>query len=249
MIMARRLTLEGAKVEAVVEILPYIGGLIRNEVQCVHDFNIPLFLEHTIVEIHGLKRVEGVTIARVDKAGEPIAGTEKMIECDTLLTSVGLIPENELSLKAGIQLDPITGGPTVNDMMETSIAGIFAGGNVVHVNDLVDNVTLEGEIAGACAAEVAMGKEPTVRRKISVKAGENIRYVVPHTICTQKESSLSIRVREPAEKVTLRIGDILTKSLRVVKPSEMLKINLTLEQLGKIAERVSEVEVSCRKRG
>ncbi len=248
MIMARRLTLEGAKVEAVVEILPYIGGLIRNEVQCVHDFDIPLFLEHTVTEVHGLKRVEGVTIAKVDKGQEPIAGTEKTIECDTLLTSVGLIPENELSLKAGIMLDPVTGGPIVNDMMETSIPGIFAGGNVVHVNDLVDNVTLESETAGACAADEAMGKAPPARRKISLKTGENIRYVVPHTIGTQKESSLSIRVREPAEKVTLSIGNILTKSLRVVKPSEMLKINLTQEQLGTIEETVSEVEVSCKKR-
>jgi NADPH-dependent 2,4-dienoyl-CoA reductase/sulfur reductase-like enzyme len=248
MIMARRLTLEGAKVEAVVEILPYIGGLIRNEVQCVHDFNIPLFLEHTITDIHGLKRVEGVTIAKVDKAQNPIAGTEKTIECDTLLTSVGLIPENELSLKAGIELDPITGGPVVNDMMETSIPGFFAGGNVVHVNDLVDNVTLEAETAGAGAADEAMGKATPAKRKISLKTGENIRYVVPHTIGAQKESSLSIRVREPAEKVTLRIGNILTKSLRVVKPSEMLKINLTLEQLGTIDETVSEIEVSCQKR-
>ena len=120
---------------------------------------------------------------------------------------------------------------------------------VVHVNDLVDNVTLEGETAGACAAETAIEKAMPAKRKISLKAGENIRYVVPHAICAQKEASLSIRVREPAEKVTIRIGDIFTKSLRVVKPSEMLKINLTLEQLGKIEEKVSEVEVSCRKRG
>jgi NADPH-dependent 2,4-dienoyl-CoA reductase/sulfur reductase-like enzyme len=249
MIMARRLTLEGAKVEAVVEILPYIGGLIRNEVQCVHDFNIPLFLEHTVTEIFGLKRVEAVTIAKVDKNQEPIAGTEKTIECDTLLTSVGLIPENELSLKAGVELDPITGGPFVSDIMETSIPGIFAGGNVVHVNDLVDNVTLESEVAGACATDYAMGKVPPAKRKISLKAGKNIRYIVPHTIGAEKEVTLSIRVREPAEKVKLKIGDILTKSLRVVKPSEMLKVNLTLEQLGKIEERTNEVEVSCEKRG
>jgi NADPH-dependent 2,4-dienoyl-CoA reductase/sulfur reductase-like enzyme len=248
MIMARRLTLEGAKVEAVVEILPYVGGLIRNEVQCLHDFNIPLFLEHTVTEIHGLKRVEGVTIAKVDDNGEPIAGTEKSIECDTLLTSVGLIPENELSLKAGIKLDPVTGGPVVNDTMETSIPGIFAGGNVVHVNDLVDNVTLESETAGACAADRAVGKVPPAKRKIRLKAGENVRYVVPHTIETEKEVILSLRVREPAEKVKLRIGDIATKSLRVVKPSEMVKISLNIEQLGEIQGKVSEVEVSCQKR-
>ena len=249
MIMARRLTLEGAKVEAVIEILPYVGGLIRNEVQCVYDFNIPLFLEHTVTEIIGLTRVEAVTIAMVDKNQEPIAGTEKTIECDTLLTSVGLIPENELSLKAGIRIDPITGGPFVSGTMETSILGIFASGNVVHVNDLVDNVTLESEVAGACAADYAMGKVLPAKRNIGLQAGENIRYIVPHTIGMEREVTLSMRVREPREKVRLRIGDILTKPLRVVKPSEMLKVNLTLEQLGKIEERTSEVEVSCEKMG
>ena len=249
MIMARRLTLEGVKVEAVVEILPYIGGLIRNEVQCLHDFEIPLFLEHTVTEIRGLKRVEGVTIARIDKGGEPVAGTEREIECDTLLTSVGLIPENELSLKAGVELDPVTGGPVVSNMMETSIPGIFAGGNVVHVNDLVDNVTLESEAAGAGAADRAMGRVTAAGRQVSMKAGENVRYVVPHTIETEKGVDISLRVREPAEKVTVRIGDIATKSLRVVKPSEMVKISLTTEQLGKIPGKVSEVEISCQKRG
>jgi NADPH-dependent 2,4-dienoyl-CoA reductase/sulfur reductase-like enzyme len=249
MIMARRLTLEGAKVEAVVEILPYIGGLIRNEVQCVHDFDIPLFLEHTVTEIFGLTRVEAVTIAKLGENQEPIAGTEKTIECDTLLTSVGLIPENELSLRAGIKLDPITGGPFLSDAMETSIPGIFAGGNVVHVNDLVDNVTLESEVAGACAAAHAMGKAPSDKRKINIKAGENIRYVVPHTICAEGEVTLSMRVREPAENVRIRIGgDILTKSLRVIKPSEMLKVNLTMEHLGEIRENTNEIEVSCEKR-
>jgi NADPH-dependent 2,4-dienoyl-CoA reductase/sulfur reductase-like enzyme len=248
MIMARRLTLEGAKVEAVVEILPYIGGLIRNEVQCVHDFDIPLFLEHTVTEIIGLKRIEAVTIAKVDQNQEPIAGTERTIECDTLLTSVGLIPENELSLKAGVALDPITGGPFVSDTMETSISGIFAGGNVVHVNDLVDSVTSESEVAGASAAEYAMGKAAPDQRKISLKAGENIRYIVPHTIGAEKEVTLSMRVREPGEKVRIRIGDVFTKSLRVVKPSEMLKVNLTLEQLSKIEGKTSEIEVNCEKR-
>ena len=248
MIMARRLTLEGAKVEAVVEILPYIGGLIRNEVQCIHDFDIPLFLGHTITDVIGLKRVEAVTIAGVDKNQEPIAGTEKTIECDTLLTSVGLIPENELSLEAGVELDPITGGPYVNDRMETSISGIFAGGNVVHVNDLVDSVTLEAEVAGAYATDYAMGKVPPARRKISLKAGENIRYVVPHTICTEKEVTLSMRVWEPVEKVRLRVGDVLTKSLRVVKPSEMLKVELSREQLGKLDETTAEIEIGVEKR-
>lgn len=248
MIMARRLTLEGAKVEAVVEILPYIGGLIRNGVQCIHDFNIPIFLGHTITEIWGLKRVQGVTIAKVDSDGKPVLGTEKTIECDTLLISAGLIPENELSLKAGIEINPITGGPSVNEMMETAIPGIFAGGNVVHVNDLVDNVTLEGEIAGASAANAALANVISANRKINLKAGKNIRYVVPQTISAQKETTLSIRVREPAEKVMLRIGGILSKPLRVVKPSEMLRIKLSLDQLQGLQEGIKDLEVSCAKR-
>jgi hypothetical protein len=161
---------------------------------------------------------------------------------------VGLIPENELSLKAGIALDPITGGPFVSDTMETSIAGIFAGGNVVHVNDLVDSVTSESEVAGAGAADYAMGKASAERRQISLKAGENIRYIVPHTICPEKEVTISMRVREPGEKVRIRVGDVFSKSLRVVKPSEMLKVDLTTEQLGKIAGETSEVEVTCEKR-
>jgi NADPH-dependent 2,4-dienoyl-CoA reductase/sulfur reductase-like enzyme len=248
MIMARRLTLEGASVEALVEILPYVGGLIRNEVQCLRDFDIPVFLEHTVTEIQGLQRVEAVTIAQVDKGGEPIAGTEKAIECDTLLVSVGLIPENELSKKAGVELDPVTGGPIVNEMMETNIPGIFAGGNVVHVNDLVDNVTMESEIAGSCAADYVMGKTSPARRKISLKAGRNIRYIIPQSIGAGKETNLYLRVREPEEKVRLQVGDILSKSLRVVKPSEMLKISLTTEQLGRIKEGVNELLVSCETR-
>jgi NADPH-dependent 2,4-dienoyl-CoA reductase/sulfur reductase-like enzyme len=249
MIMARRLTLEGAEVKAVVEILPYVGGLIRNEVQCLHDFKIPLFLEHTVTEVHGMQRVEAVTIAKVDKEGEPIPGTETKIECDTFLLSVGLIPENELSLMAGITLDPITGGPVVNEMMETNISGIFAAGNVVHVNDLVDNVTLEGEVAGQSAAEYAMGRVISTKRKINLKAGENIRYTIPHTIAGEKEVSLRMRVKEPKEKVTLKIGDILAKSLRVVKPSEIINVKLSTEQLGKIGQQATELLVSCEKRG
>ena len=161
MIMARRLHLEGAEVKAMVEILPYVGGLIRNEVQCIHDFNIPLLLEHTVTEIHGQDRVEAVTIAKVNSNWQPISGTEEVVECDTLILSAGLIPENELSLKAGVELDPLVGGPIVNDRMETSVLGIFAGGNVVHVHDLVDNVSSEAETAGVFAAEYALGRAKT----------------------------------------------------------------------------------------
>jgi NADPH-dependent 2,4-dienoyl-CoA reductase/sulfur reductase-like enzyme len=249
MIMARRLTLEGAKVGAVVEILPYVGGLIRNEVQCIRDFHIPLFLEHTVTDVIGIDRVEAVTIARIGGNHEPIAGTERTIECDTLLTSVGLTPENELSLKAGVALDPITGGPFVTELMETSIPGIFAGGNVVHVNDLVDNVSTESEIAGACAAHYALGRIPSTGRRISVRAGKNIRYVVPQTIGCETEATLSIRVMAPAEKVRLRIGDVAAKSLKAVTPSEMLKVALTPKELRKMGEMDKEIEVACEQGG
>jgi NADPH-dependent 2,4-dienoyl-CoA reductase/sulfur reductase-like enzyme len=248
MIMARRLTLEGVQVKAVVEILPYVEGLIRNEVQCLGDFNIPVYLSHTVTNIHGQQRVEGVTISKVNKNFEPIEGTGFRIDCDLLLTSVGLIPENELSLKAGVRLDPVTGGPIVNENMETNVSGIFAGGNVVHVNDLVDSVSLESEISGTRAAEYALGKTLPSLRRINLKAGENIRYVVPQSIDTGKDVTVYMRVKEPAEKVRLGVGDIYSENLRVVKPSEMLKVKITLKELREIKGGVSEIEISCVKR-
>ncbi len=248
MIMARRLTLEGAEVAAVVEMLPYIGGLIRNEVQCLHDFDIPLLLEHTITRIHGEQRIEAVTVARVDDGKRPIAGTERRIECDTLLLSAGLIPENELSLMAGVELDAATGGPTVDETRQTSISGIFAGGNVVHVHDLVDNVSWESELAGESAARSAMGGKGA-QGKINLKAGRNIRYIVPQTISGQNKVTLYMRVNDMEEGVRLKIGNIMSKGLRVVKPSEMLKVELTPEQLEKLKEGTSEITVDCERRG
>lgn len=249
MIMARRLTLEGAKVKAVVEILPYIGGLIRNEVQCIHDFNIPFFLEHTVVWIHGKQRVEAVTIAKVDKEQKPIRGTEKIIECDTLLISVGLIPENELSAKAGVKLDPVTRGPVVNEHLETNVPGIFAAGNVLHVNDLVDNVSLEGELAGQKAAEyIRQGTLPAGQR-IDLVAGENIRYVIPQRITGGNEVTIYLRCKEPQENCTLRVGEILSKHLRAVKPSEMVALKISKEQLKRIGSETAELLVSCEKGG
>lgn len=247
MIMARRLTLEGAEVAAVVEILPYIGGLIRNEVQCLHDFDIPLLLEHTITQIHGEQRIEAVTVARVDDGKRPITGTERRIECDTLLLSAGLIPENELSLMAGVELDAATGGPTVDETRQTSISGIFAGGNVVHVHDLVDNVSWESELAGESAARSAMGGKGA-QGKINLKAGRNIRYIVPQTISGQNKVTLYMRVNDMEEGVRLKIGNIMSKGLRVVKPSEMLKVELTPEQLEKLKEGTSEITVDCERR-
>jgi NADPH-dependent 2,4-dienoyl-CoA reductase/sulfur reductase-like enzyme len=248
MIMARRLTLEGAEVRAVAEILPYIGGLTRNEVQCLHDFHIPLLLEHTVTEIHGQQRLEAVTIAKVNKDKKPINGTEQMIECDTLLLSVGLIPENELSRMAGVETDPLTGGPVVDQWRETNVSGIFAGGNVVHVHDLVDDVSWEAEIAGAWAARFARKEEMGKEKRIILKPGRNIRYIVPQTISAQHDVTLYARVKDMEENVTLKGGDIFAKSLRVVKPGEMLKIDLSHSQLRQLKDDAVELSIEGEKR-
>jgi len=247
MIMARRLTLEGVEVKAVVEILPYIGGLTRNEVQCLHDFHIPLLLEHTVTQIHGQTRLEAVTIAKVNKDKKPVNGTEQMTECDTLLLSVGLIPENELSRMAGVALDPLTGGPVVNQWRETTVSGIFAGGNVVHVHDLVDNVSWEAEIAGAWAAKFARKEEMEKEKKI-LKPGRNIRYIVPQSISAQHDVTLYARVKDMEENVTLKVGDIFSESLRVVKPGEMLKIDLSHSQLRQLKDDAVELSIEGAKR-
>jgi len=247
MIMARRLTLEGAEVRAVVEILPYIGGLTRNEVQCLHDFHIPLLLEHTVTEIHGQQRVEAVTIAKADKDKKPISGTEQRIECDTLLLSVGLIPENELSRMAEVALDPLTGGPVVDQWRETNVSGIFAGGNVVHVHDMVDEVSWEAEIAGTSAVRFAK-KEKMEREKKIIKPGRNIRYIVPQTISAQHDVTLYARVKDMEEDVTLKVGNIFSKSLRVVKPGEMLKIDLIRSQLRDLKDDSIELSIESVKR-
>ena len=181
LIMARRMTLEGAKVKAVVELMPYSGGLKRNIVQCLDDFNIPLKLAHTITNIKGKDRVEGVTIAKVGSDRKPIKSTEEYIPCDTILLSVGLLPENELSRKADINLSNVTGGPLVDESLETNEEGIFACGNVLHVHDLVDNVTLESVSAGKSAAEFVNGKR-FVGDKIEVIATDGVRYTVPKYI-------------------------------------------------------------------
>jgi NADPH-dependent 2,4-dienoyl-CoA reductase/sulfur reductase-like enzyme len=247
MIMARRLTLEGVEVKGVVEILPYVGGLTRNEVQCLHDFHIPLFLEHTVTEIHGQQRLEAVTMAKVNKDKKTVNGTERKIECDTLLLSVGLIPENELSRMAGVGLDPLTGGPLVDQWRETSVPGIFAGGNVVHVHDLVDDVSWEAEIAGASAARFARKEQMGKGEKV-LKPGRNIRYIVPQSISAQHDVALYARVKDMEENVTLKLGDIFSKSLRVVKPGEMLKIDLSHSQLRQLKDGVVELSIEEAKR-
>ncbi len=235
MIMARRLTFEGAKVERVLEVMPYLTGLNRNYVQCLLDFDIPLQLRHTVKRVIGNDRVEAVEAARVDEKWNPIPGTEEIIPCDTLLLSVGLIPENELSRKAGVKLDPITGGPFVDDNFQTNVPGIFAAGNVVHVYDLVDWVTEAGFEAGKGAAKHAIELRTKQSRYIPLNAGNNIRYVVPHVLdkasLEQHEIRLQMRVRQPMEQpVWVEVHDkdnlVARKGERYVRPGEMVTVVL-----------------------
>ncbi|HQE04639.1 MAG: FAD-dependent oxidoreductase [Tepidanaerobacteraceae bacterium] len=238
LIMARRFTLEGAKVKCVAEIMPYSNGLTRNVVQCLEDFGIPLLLSHTVVYIHGNSRIEGVTIAQVDENLKPIPSTEKYYSCDTLLLSVGLIPENELSKMASIKIHDVTGGPVVNQRMETSVPGIFACGNVVHVHDLVDFVTMESRLAGLGAVDYLKDKIPS-DEYISVSAGPGISYVVPHLVDPEKilgeKQNFFMRSTKPMEKARLFIESdknlIRTRVLQHVRPSEMISIELKKEDL------------------
>ena len=254
LIMARRLTLEGACVRCVAEILPYPGGLTRNVVQCLEDFGIPLLLRHTVIEIHGRKRVEGVTIAEVNEEMKPIPSTAQYVPCDTLLLSVGLIPENELSKMAGIELDPATMGPKVNQRMETSIDGVFACGNVAHVHDLVDFVTFEAQAAGRGAAEYLKGHRRAATG-IPVRAAEGLRYVLPHFIdpagIRQEKQTFFMRSRKPMEKARLIVrsawGTVKGKSFSYVRPSEMITIELKKEEL--TAENLGKLEFFLREEG
>jgi thioredoxin reductase len=248
MIMARRLTLEGAEVKAVAEIQPFSSGLIRNEVQCLHDFDIPLLLRHTVVEIHGDKRVEGVSLAEVDANWQPLKGTEQFIACDTLLLSVGLIPENELSKMAGVSLDPRTGGAYVDELLETSVPGIFSCGNVLHVNDYVDEVSNEGEIAARSAQSRIKGRPVGQKKKIALIGNETIGQIVPQAISGQRPVTLYIRVKHPMEKLTLRIGDIFKKRIPYVRPSEMVRIEFAKKIFSEMEPSTDRLKVSCEER-
>ena len=197
LIMARRMTLEGAKVKVVAELMPYSGGLKRNIVQCLDDFGIPLKLSHTVVEIRGKERLTGITLAQVDGRGKPIPGTEEDYDCDTLLLSVGLIPENELSRGMGVDIEPITSGPSVNESLETNIDGVFACGNVLHVHDLVDYVSEEAAAAGENAAKYVKGILPANSGKeIKLVPTDGVRYTVPKTIDPERMTDeLTVRFR------------------------------------------------------
>jgi NADPH-dependent 2,4-dienoyl-CoA reductase/sulfur reductase-like enzyme len=207
LIMARRMTLEGAEVKLVCELMPYSSGLTRNIVQCLDDFSIPLELSCTVIRIHGEERLEGVTVAKVDQNRKPIPGTEKFIECDTLLLSVGLIPENELTRGAGIQLDPVTSGAVVNESRETTQAGVFACGNVLHVHDLVDYVTLESYAAGEGAAKYVLGTSPE-KKYISTKGVGGVRYIVPQKV--------NLNIGEDV-KLYFRVGQVYKNAFISVK--------------------------------
>jgi NADPH-dependent glutamate synthase beta subunit-like oxidoreductase len=235
MIMARRLTLEGARVERVLEIMPYLTGLTRNYVQCLLDYGVPLQLSHTVGRILGDRRVEAVEAVQVDEKWRPVPGTGEVIPCDTLLLSVGLIPENELSRQAGVALDPATGGPYVDEGFGTSVPGIFAAGNVVHVYDLVDWVTEAGYVAGRSAARFALGDQVQGAASVSLRAGENVRYVVPQRLnpesLAEGPQRLQLRVVRPIEgraRVQVVDGDslIAEQRLRYARPGEMVMVTL-----------------------
>lgn len=234
LIMARRMTLEGAKVKAVCELMPYSGGLTRNIVQCLEDFDIPLRLSCTVVSTHGKDRLEGVTVANVDEHLKPIPGTEEYIPCDTLMLSVGLIPENELSKNAGIELDRITNGPSVDEYRETLHKGVFACGNVLQVHDLVDYVTEESQIAGEGAAKFIKG-EKKLGDYINTQGTNGVRYIVPQRINkeTDKDVKLYFRVGQVFKNVKLvvKCGDevIMSKNKKKMTPGEMENVLIKLD--------------------
>ena len=256
MIMARRLTLEGAKVERVVEIMPFLSGLKRNYVQCLLDFGIKLDLQHTVNRIIGKNRVEAVEIVKIDEFFNIIPKTFKIIPCDSLLLSVGLIPENELSKKAGIDIDPITGGPYVDENMETNISGFFAAGNVVNIHDLVDYVTEAGYIAGKNAALSALNKKERSKRLVKLRRGENVHNVVPQylniDLIKDKTFMLQLRVKNPFEKkikIEIMHGNNVINTFieNYARPAEMIVLNVKGENIfNSISPNCDKLEIRVK---
>lgn len=252
LIMARRMKLEGAEVKAVLELLPYSNGLIRNQVQCLIDYDIPLKLNHTITRIEGKDRVERVKVAEVDDNLDPIPETEEWISCDTVLLSVGLIPENELTKGLGIDLNPVTGGPEVNEIRETEVEGVFAGGNVLHVHDLVDWVTEEAEIAASGIADYLKNERIKRGNILKLKTGDNLSYVIPNKIEYKNDNrnfiKLFIRVKEPMEDVEVHFinkgKSILKYNKDFALPGEMLTLNLP-DKI--IEESMQEIKILLKK--
>ncbi len=246
LIMARRLTLEGAEVKLICELMPFSAGLRRNIVQCVENFNIPLKFSHTITKIHGKERVEGVSVAAVDKNRRPIPETEEFIECDTLLLSVGLIPENEISNGCGISIDSTTSGPIVNEHMQTSVEGIFACGNTVHVHDLVDFVTAESLRAGENAARYVQGVKAKNPKNVVLRPGNRVRYTVPqHIESTESENPISIMFRPTDVYRNVQIvaysnnERIKAIKKKIVRPGEMQVLELNPDQLAKVKDNLT----------
>lgn len=248
LIMARRMTLEGADVLACIEVMPYSGGLTRNIVQCLDDYAIPLLLSHTITEIRGKNRVEQVVVSKVDEKRQPISGTEQTFDCDTILLSVGLIPENELSRDAHLDLDSKTNGPFVYENMETSVPGIFACGNVVHVHDLVDFVTAESIKAGTSAATYILEQEKESTQYLTIKNGDHVTYVVPQKIRADnidRRTELFFRVNKVFDDSQILIkskGEVLAKQKKsYIVPGEMEKMKLSKKVLDKVTNGELEI--------
>ena len=238
LIMARRMTLEGAKVKVVAELMPYSGGLKRNIVQCLNDYGIPLKLSHTVVDIRGKERLEGVTLAQVDENGKPVPGTEEEYSCDTLLLSVGLIPENELSKEMGVEMNSVTAGPVVDESLETTIPGVFACGNVLHVHDLVDYVSEEAGRAGANAARYVKGELGKGGKQVGICADSGVRYTVPRSVHIGKmDEKLTVRFRVQSVYQDCYISvyynkeRVLHRKKKVLAPGEMEEVVLLKQKL------------------
>ena len=245
LIMARRMTLEGAHVNGVYEVQPYPSGLPRNIEQCLNDYGIPLHLSHTVVDIRGKERLTSVVVAQCDERFRPLPGTEEEIPCDTLILSVGLIPENELSLAAAVELDPRTRGAFVDEHCQTNVPGIFAAGNVLHVHDLVDFVSLEAEKLADSAAEYLLnGTLPACG--LTVRAGANVGHVLPQRISGTRDFTLSLRVRQPLQNVSVvaRQGgrEVLKKKMRKALPAEMIQLPIKAAKLSADADLEVSVE-------
>ncbi len=246
MIMARRMTLEGAHVKAVFEIMPYPSGLPRNIEQCLNDYGIPLYLSHTVTDIHGKTRLEGITVSKVDENLKPVPGTEQEIACDTLILSVGLIPENELSIDAGVELDPRTRGAVVDENFQTSVPGIFAAGNVLHVHDLVDFVSMEAEsLADSAAAYIENGGFAPCG--LLVKAGEGIGHTIPQKISGTKDIMLSMRPSRQFKDAAVAVSQngtvIARKKMKKAIPAEMIELSIKKETLSDKGDL--EVSIEC----
>lgn len=245
LIIARRMALEGAEVLAVFEIMPWVSGLRRNIAQCLDDFGIPYYLEHSVRELHGRDRLEGISVVQIGEDRKPIDGTLRFIGCDTLLLAVGLIPENELSRMAGIDLDPSTNGPAVNDLLQTSAECVFAAGNVVVVYDLVDFVSEAGERAGCSAALYALGKLDKGTREFAIETAPNIRVVSPRKLSGVRDTTVFVRAAEPIEgrcKLYAEPG-IFSQTLRYARPGEMNEVKISAQKLQALPDDVKSVKI------